>query len=75
MYRAIGVLMSLAMRLAVTAQAHGHFLFIAIVESPNGDRVAEVCFSDNAQAGDCRKGLDRGSRRVLTATRASGEPA
>jgi hypothetical protein len=52
MQRVIGVLGGLAMCLALTAPVRGHFLFIALVERPGGGRVAEVYFSDNAEAGD-----------------------
>jgi uncharacterized GH25 family protein len=52
MYRTIGLFLGLTLCLTLTAQAHGHFLFIALVATPDGKHVADVYFSDSAEAGD-----------------------
>lgn len=52
MHRYFGLFLSLLLGLATAASAQAHFLFIAIVEVPKGKQVAEVYFSDKAEAGD-----------------------
>jgi uncharacterized GH25 family protein len=52
MFRSIRSALSLLLCLAVVTAARGHFLFIAVTESADGKRAAEVYFSDTAEAGD-----------------------